>query len=80
MKVLEGHLESVNCVAWSRDDRKIASCSYHDKKIILWDSLTGQPLTTFPLVSGACTLAWSPDNNEIVCGDKNNINIFSVPQ
>jgi WD40 repeat protein len=81
MKVLKGHSEEVTCVAWSRDDRKIASCSYHDKKIIIWDSLTGQPLTTFPLVSGSYALAWSPDNNEIVCGDwnNNNIIIFSVP-
>jgi WD40 repeat protein len=80
MKVLEGHSERVWCVAWSRDDRKIASCSPDDMKLILWDSLTGQSLTTFPLVSGACALAWSPDNNEIVCGDGINIIIFSVPE
>jgi hypothetical protein len=79
MKVLEGHSEGVRSVAWSRDDRKIASCSYSEKKIIIWDSLTGQSLKTFQLLTVSAALAWSPDNNEITCGDGKNINIFSVP-
>jgi WD40 repeat protein len=79
LKVLEvSHPGNVECVAWSRDDRKIASCSPYNMTLILWDSLTGQPLNTLPLLSGSRALAWNADNNEIVCGDGKNICIFSV--
>jgi WD40 repeat protein len=80
MKVLDSPSWGVTYVAWSRDDRKIASCSLGGKKLIIWDSLTGQSLNTFSLLSGAVALAWSPNNNEIACGNGNKINIFSVPQ
>jgi WD40 repeat protein len=77
MKTLEGHLESVNCVAWSPDDRKIASCSENEKKIIIWDSLTGQAMNSVQPVKQVFSVAWNGDGSELVCSDDRIIKVFS---
>ena len=37
---LEGHTESVNSVAWSPSDEKLASAS-SDKTVMVWDASSG---------------------------------------
>jgi WD40 repeat protein len=36
LSTLSGHINEVKCVRWSRDDKKIASCS-RDKNIWIWE-------------------------------------------
>jgi WD40 repeat protein len=78
MKTLEGHSGDVYCVAWSPDDRKIVSCSYDEKKIIIWDALTGQVMNRFHPVEKVVSVAWSPDGSELVCNDDKKIKIFPI--
>jgi WD40 repeat protein len=77
MKTLESHSGSVSCVAWSPDDRKIASCSYSEKKIIIWDALTGEEMNAFPPVERVNRIAWSGDGSELVCNEDKKIKVFS---
>jgi WD40 repeat protein len=78
IKTLEGNAGSVNCVAWSPDDRKIASCSYGEKKIFIWDALTGQAGNAIHPVQGAMSVTWSPDGAELVSTENNKIKIFPI--
>jgi WD40 repeat protein len=73
IKTLESHSESVSCVAWSPDDRKIA-CSFREKKIIIWDALSG--MNSFQPVNTVNALAWSPDGSEIVSNYGNQIQVI----
>jgi WD40 repeat protein len=76
MKTLEGHSGKINCIAWSPDDSKIASCSYYEKKIIIWDALTGQEMNSLQLVEGVSSVAWSPDGTEIASYDGGKIKVY----
>ncbi|CAM9279760.1 unnamed protein product [Ascophyllum nodosum] len=63
------HTNFVNCVRFSPDGSKIATCS-SDKKIWLYDGSTGAPLSTIGSAPDAHTgsiysLAWSPDASTI---------------
>jgi hypothetical protein len=69
VRTLEGHSERVLCVAWSRDDSKIASVSDFEKKIIVWDVFTGQIMNTFQMPYSGLSLCWGCDNCEIACNE-----------
>ncbi|CAN0179247.1 unnamed protein product [Laminaria digitata] len=63
------HTNFVNCVRFSPDGSKIATCS-SDKKIWLYDGTTGAPLSTLGEASDAhsgsiYSLAWSPDSSSL---------------
>jgi WD40 repeat protein len=77
VKTLEGHSSWVTCVAWSPDDRKITSCSYIEKNIIIWDSLTGEKINSFQPVKEVRRIAWSGDGSELVCNEGKKIKVFS---
>jgi WD40 repeat protein/serine/threonine protein kinase len=78
MKTLEGHTRGVTCVAFSHDDRKIASCSYNEKKLIIWNSLTGKILNSCKLDGNAFASAWNSDDSEIVVSDGQRAKLVSV--
>jgi WD40 repeat protein len=77
MKILNDLSGLVSFVAWSPDDQKIASCSYSEKKIIIWYALTGEEMNTFPPVERVNRIAWSGDGNELVCNEDKKIKVFS---
>ncbi|CBN79925.1 WD66_PHYPO66 kDa stress protein (p66) [Ectocarpus siliculosus] len=63
------HTNFVNCVRFSPDGSKIATCS-SDKKVWLYDGKTGEPLSTLGEAAGAhagsiYSLAWSPDSSSV---------------
>ena len=59
---------SVYAVDWSRDGRSIVTAS-RDKRVIVWDTRTGQALLPYSGHSGAVNaVAWSPDGTRIASG------------
>jgi WD40 repeat protein len=77
MKILEGHSEGVDCVAWSPDERKMASCSLGEKKVIIWDAVTGQEMNSIQSVNWVTSVTWNRDGSELVCNDDDKICVFS---
>ena len=68
---LTGYTKQVSCIAYSPDNKIIATGSY-DGTIRLWDATTGTHQTTLAsAVGGVRSLAYSPDGNTIVCGGGN---------
>jgi WD40 repeat protein len=65
---LVGHTDSVPCVAFSPDGRRIATTS-SDRTVKLWDSETGQEVLTLRdhTASLSC-VAFSPDGHRLVSG------------
>jgi WD40 repeat protein/serine/threonine protein kinase len=68
---LLGHEFGVNTVAFSPDDRIIASGA-GDSTIRLWDSATGESLAVWDAGAPVATLAFSPDGSRIYSGDRPN--------
>jgi WD40 repeat protein len=75
-----GHQDTVNTVAWSPDNTRIASASGgSDQTVQLWDAATGSHLLTYKTYSGlrsalaysglGNTLTWSPDGTRIASAD-----------
>jgi ribosome assembly protein 4 len=70
---LEGHEEAVLDIAFSPDNRFLASCS-GDKTIRLWEPTTETPIVTLQGHQGwVMTLAWSPDTSRLVSADVSGI-------
>ena len=66
IKCLTGHMQPVNCVAWSPKDDHIASAS-DDKTVIIWNALTGRQIHKLQGHSKwVISVAWSPDGTQIL--------------
>jgi WD40 repeat protein len=78
LKTLEGYSKEVECVAWSPDCQKIASCSPDEDKIIIWDVLTGQVVKSIPVADKIFSLAWSPDSSELVCSVFRKLKVYPL--
>ncbi|PMD34464.1 WD40 repeat-like protein [Hyaloscypha variabilis F] len=65
---LEGHSDSVNAVAFSRDGKQLASAA-DDQTVKLWDAATGAALQTLKGHSGTVpAVAFSPDGKQLASG------------
>ncbi len=63
--ILRGHEDAINGIAWSPDERTLASGS-DDKTIRLWDTETGNLLRTLEVkgrIKAVLSVAWSPDGH-----------------
>jgi WD40 repeat protein len=66
----KAHRKLVTCVAWSRDDRLLASGSY-DENIMIWDTAR----STVPILKGhrdyVTNITWSPQDPGILASSSN---------
>jgi ribosome assembly protein 4 len=70
IKRLTGHQQAINHICYSPDGRFFASASF-DKKIKLWNGLSGEYITTFTgHVASVYQVAWSPDSRYLVSASK----------
>ena len=68
LRILEGHSEGVNSVAFSPDGKRVVTGS-SDKTARIWNAQTGKPLRTLQGHSSYVTsVAFSPDGKRIVTG------------
>jgi ribosome assembly protein 4 len=71
---LEGHTKSVLDVAFSPNNKYLASCS-GDKTVRLWDVTTETPVFKFEGIhkNWVLAIAWSQDSQKIASGDYNGL-------
>jgi WD40 repeat protein len=72
VRVLEGHTDDVECIAWSRDDRRALSGS-DDGSVRLWDIETGRCLRVLEgHTSWVWSVGYSADQRHVLSGSKDN--------
>ena len=68
IKVLQGHTNIINEVAWAPDGKILASCS-RDNTVRLWDGATGRRLRQLTGHSDdVFSLVWAPDSTRLCSG------------
>ena len=77
-QTLEGHHDLVACVKYNSDGTKCLTGSW-DKTLIMWESQSGNKLSTVPADWRVQCAAWSHDNERIVFGGQSNdLHIFDL--
>ena len=76
---LEGHAASVNSVAFSHDNNRVASGS-SDSTVRIWDAHSGQVLCTLTgHLRGVASVAFSPDDDRLASGGYDNtVNVWRI--
>jgi WD40 repeat protein len=75
--VFQGHTEQVDQVFYNLDGSKLASRSYLEGRILIWDSLTGKILRSLNEPS-VTAIAWSPDGNAIASASVSGVKLWNV--
>lgn len=66
--VLQGHADSIMFLAWSHDDRRLATCGM-DHLVKIWDTASGECIRSLNHHSdGVTCVAWLPDGQRLVSG------------
>lgn len=63
----KGHKGAVHALAWSPDNKRLASAS-SDGTVQIWDAQTGKTILTHRQQGAIYALVWSPDGEVIVSG------------
>ncbi|KRT84557.1 translation initiation factor eIF2A, partial [Oryctes borbonicus] len=72
-KVMKGHINKVNAVHYSGDNRHCVTGSL-DGKLIIWDTYTGNKIQIIPLRSAwVMSVAYSKSGNFVACGGMDNM-------
>nr|CAH7768133.1 unnamed protein product [Callosobruchus chinensis] len=70
---MKGHLNKVNSVHYSGDNRHCVTGSL-DGKLIIWDTYTGNKMQIIPLRSAwVMSVAFAPSGNFVACGGMDNM-------
>lgn len=64
--ILRGHTDAVNSCAFSPDGKLIASTSYGDSTLRIWDAETGREIRQIKHNDGLSSAVFSPDGKQIV--------------
>ncbi len=75
--VLKGHTKPIQHIAWSLDGRFLASPS-DDQTLRIWDESTGECITTLEEQVEIKHCAWSPNNQILLYGGKEQIKLWDV--
>jgi len=71
--------EVMRCLAFSSDDRFLASAVYDDRPLTIWDLASGRAIRQLAVPAPAYSIAWSPDDEEIAVGSFDyNIYLFDA--
>jgi eukaryotic-like serine/threonine-protein kinase len=70
-KQLSGNTGAISSVAFSPDSKRLIAAAPNDRNIYLWDTASGQQLTTFyGHTEGVSSVAYSPDGSRIASGSR----------
>jgi serine/threonine protein kinase len=69
-RILAGHSDAVSSIALSPDGKLLASGSL-DKRVILWDLQTDQPVRTIETPDEVYSMVFSPDGERLLVGGQN---------
>ena len=75
---MRGHTGVLRCVAFSPDGRRIASGCGGDRRIIVWDALTGQPVHHLSYKGNVASISFSPNGKQLVSATGNEILVWDV--
>jgi len=74
MKVLKGHTNYVNAVAFQPDSGLQVVSGSDDHSVIMWDARTGRKLETMMFKSAVMALGWHPDEvSKLMVAEKNGV-------
>jgi len=77
-KILHGHTDIINRLAWSPDGRYLASPSY-DKTIRVWDNEGGENVLILEgHTTNAIAVEWAPDGQSIISRSSNEVFVWNV--
>ncbi|MEZ6072274.1 MAG: serine/threonine-protein kinase [Pirellulales bacterium] len=80
-EISDKEMGMINAVAFSHDGNKVATASWMDRRIRIWDAQTGKLLDRIYSVDGyRHNIAFSPDDRLLACGLRNGlVRIWDVP-